>query len=82
VQVVKRQTCAACACVDKFNFHIPDEMWKRVVPPRYQNSVVCLPCFDEFARIKRVDYAGSLQGLYFAGDQAIFRFQTVLARSA
>jgi hypothetical protein len=78
----RRQKCAACKCADKFNFFVPDELWKDVVPQQYQNGVVCLPCFDEFAREKNVDYADSIEVLYFAGNQASFKFQTVSAQSA
>ena len=73
----KRQTCKVCRCSDKFDFHVPDAMWKRVVPVKYQNRVVCLPCFDAFAFEKQIDYSDSLELLYFAGDQAMFKFQTV-----
>jgi len=41
-----------------------------------------LPCFDEFAREKNVDYSESIEALYFAGNQASFKFQTVSAQSA
>jgi hypothetical protein len=78
----RRQTCRVCRCRDKFNFHVPDEMWERIVPVQYQNKVVCLSCFDKFARQEKVDYSDSLETLYFAGDQAIFKFQTVSAQSA
>jgi hypothetical protein len=77
----KQQTCKVCGCVDKFDFHVPDDLWKSVVPVEYQNRVVCLPCFDQFAFKKLIDYSDSLQVLYFAGDQASFKFQTVSSAS-
>ena len=77
-----RQRCRVCKCEDKFNFYVPDEVWQEIVPPEYQNKVVCLPCFDEFARKQNVDYSGSIEVLYFAGRQASFKFQTVSAQSA
>lgn len=80
-QQQRRQTCKACGCPDKFNFHVPDDLWRRVVPARYQNSVVCLDCFDDFALAKHVDYADAIELLYFAGDRAVFTFQTVSARA-
>ena len=73
----KRQTCKACGRPDKFDFHVPDDVWKRVVPVEYQNRVVCLACFDEFAFERQIDYSDSLEVLCFAGDQATFKFQTV-----
>jgi hypothetical protein len=78
----KRQTCRVCKCKDKFNFHVADALWEKIVPGEFQNSVVCLSCFDEFARDRKIDYSDSLEVLYFAGDQATFKFQTVSAQSA
>ena len=79
---LKRQTCRVCKCKDKFNFHVADEIWQTVVPIQFQNRVVCLSCFDEFARERKIDYSDSFQVLYFAGDQATFKFQMVSAQSA
>jgi hypothetical protein len=76
----KRQICRVCNCQDKFNFHVPDEVWREIVPAEYQNKVVCLPCFDDFARKQNVDYSDSIEVLYFAGRQASFKFQTVSAQ--
>jgi hypothetical protein len=64
---------------DKFDFNVPDELWKKIVPIEYRNQVVCLECFDEFAFEKSVDYSGSIEILYFAGNQATFKFQTLAA---
>jgi hypothetical protein len=79
---IRRQICSVCKCTDKFNFHVPDEVWKTTVPRSHQNKVVCLPCFDEFARAGNVDYSEHIKALYFAGNQASFRFHTVSAQSA
>ena len=76
----KRQQCSVCQCDDKFNYYVPDEVWRGIVPDEYRNKVVCLPCFDQFARKQNVDYADSIETLYFAGDQASFKFQTVSAQ--
>jgi hypothetical protein len=56
-------------------------MWKKIVPAEYQNKVVCLSCFDKFAREKQVDYSDSLEVLYFVGEQATLKFQTVSAHN-
>ena len=69
-----RQRCKACGREDKFDFHVPDDIWRQVVPPELVNRVVCLGCFDEFARGKAVDYAPGVKKLYFAGDQAVLVF--------
>jgi hypothetical protein len=66
----QRQTCKACGRRDKLNFQVPDEIWAAVVPPELVNRVVCLACFDEFARHIGIAYASSMIApLYFAGDQ-------------
>lgn len=75
-----QQTCKVCGRIDKFDFHVPDEIWTRVVPLVYINKVVCLSCFDDFAQRVGVKYADSLQRLYFAGSQAYFEMR-VTARS-
>jgi hypothetical protein len=74
--------CKACGRSDKFDFNVPDRLWGKIVPTKYRNQVVCLECFDEFAFEKGVDYSGSIEILYFAGNQATFTFQTVAARGA
>ena len=38
----QQQTCKVCGQADKFNFHVPDKVWKTVVPPPYCERVVCL----------------------------------------
>ena len=72
-----RPVCRACECSDKFDFNVPDEMWKQVVPCEYQNGVICLECFDEFAFDKGIDYSHSIGTLYFAGHQAALEFRKV-----
>lgn len=75
-----QQICKVCGRVDKFDFHITDKLWAKVIPLKYLNKVVCLACFDNFAKMQGIEYAGSLQRIYFAGDQASFEFM-VVARS-
>ncbi|HKA31781.1 MAG TPA: hypothetical protein VKH64_01100 [Candidatus Binatia bacterium] len=77
----QRQKCKVCGCPDKFDFHVPDTIWEKIVPPRYRNKVVCLGCFDKFAFEKQVDYSESLEFLYFAGDRAVFKFAAVSAET-
>jgi hypothetical protein len=71
----QRQTCKACGRPDKFDFHLPDEVWAAVVPPELVNRVVCLFCFDEFARQKGIAYAHQISVVCFAGDRASFSFR-------
>lgn len=71
----QRQTCKVCLRPDRFDFNVPDALWAAIVPPEFQNGVVCLGCFDDFARDKGISYHNGVRTLYFAGDQATFVFQ-------
>ena len=74
IEDAQRQTCKVCGCRDKFDFHVPDATWRQIVPDEYQNRVVCLSCFDDFAHDKGVTYGEVLRTLYFAGRAAILVF--------
>lgn len=65
----QQQTCKICGKKDKFDFNLPGIIWEAVVPPIFQNSVVCLSCFDDLAAGKDINYADFLQTLYFAGEK-------------
>jgi len=71
------QRCKVCGCADKFDFQIKTETRKQVLPKEYHNRVVCLSCFDDFAKKKEIDYSTSLEALYFAGDKNGFDFKVV-----
>jgi hypothetical protein len=74
---LQQQTCKVCGRPDKFNFHVPDDIWEMVAGTEFNNRVVCLNCFDELAKEKGIKYADSLQEVYFAGSQATFVFRVV-----
>ena len=69
-----RQRCKACGQTDGFNFTVPDDIWEAVVPPRLIGRVVCLRCFDRFAKEREVDYSTSVSEFLFAGDKACFNW--------
>jgi len=71
------QTCKMCGWRDKWDFHVPDAVWKAVVGPDLENRVVCLACFDDLAKQRGIDYSPHLRTLYFAGDKAVFEFRAV-----
>ena len=68
------QSCKRCGQKDGFSFYVPDEIWNAVVPKYYQNKVLCLKCFDEFAAKKNINYGKDLQ-LWFAGEKEGLEFQ-------
>ncbi len=64
------QRCKVCGRADHTNFHVPDDVWYRVVPQEYKDSVVCLCCFDHFATAKGEDYIHELEEEFvFAGNK-------------
>ena len=72
----QQQTCKVCGRPDKFDFNLPDAVWRSCLPEQYWNRVVCLYCFDEYASIQEVDYTTDLNSLYFAGKQVAICFIT------
>ena len=70
-----QQRCKVCGRIDKFNYSIPDEIWRAIVPRSFHNNVVCLCCFDDFASDKGMGYNYALQSLFFAGRKACFEFK-------
>lgn len=72
-----RYKCPSCGCEDYWNFRVPDEVWRAVVPSELQTGPLCLQCFDKFAVKRAVQYAQNLKELYFAGQMAAFRFAVV-----
>lgn len=73
----QRQKCKVCGQADGFDFHVPDEIWEAAVPARWRKRVVCLRCFDAFARQRGVDYSTSLRALCFVGEQAAIELRVV-----
>lgn len=64
----QRQLCKVCNRRDGFCFQIDNAVWKIVVPLEYQNSVVCLSCFDQMAYDKDISYDDALwDEMYFSG---------------
>jgi len=74
---LQHQTCKACGNRDKFDFDVPDEIWRAVVPSHLLNRVVCLACFDDFAQTRGIEYAAHVSALHFAGDGAALVFRPV-----
>lgn len=76
---LQRQRCKSCWNADGFDFFVPEEVWRAVVPAALYDHVVCLRCFDRFARQRCIDYSGHLTTVFFAGDQVAFEFRVVRA---
>ena len=46
--------CSVCGLA-KVDFDVPDDVWKPVVPSKYQNEFVCVECFGNFACEKQIE---------------------------
>ena len=75
----QRQTCKCCGRPDKFNFHVPDAIWRAVIPRRLEGRVVCLTCFDDLAAERGVAYAASLSEIWFSGSGATLGLTPAIA---
>lgn len=75
------QKCKVCGQSDHFDFHVSDDIWEAVVPVRYRTRVVCLKCFDRFARLAGIDYGPYVDYLCFAGDQWSFELENGVMRN-
>ena len=67
-----QQRCKLCGRADKFNFDVPDDVWRAIVPRPFWHSVSCLACFDYLASARGIDY--SIDLLHFAGEKESFTF--------
>lgn len=64
-----RQTCKVCNQPDKWDWHVPDTVWQRVLTgrPELAERVVCLSCFDALAAQENVRF-DLRDPVYFVGD--------------
>ena len=67
-----QQRCKLCGRADKFDFSVPDDVWRAIVPSVFRDSVLCLACFDYLASAKGMSY--TIPTLYFAGEIGNFVF--------
>lgn len=56
-----RETCAMCHSVSPVGSWAPDNVWKEVVHPNWQTSVICLQCFIRRADEKLVPWEEGLK---------------------
>ena len=70
------QRCKVCGKADGIDFQVNDGVWEAVVPKEYVNRVVCLPCFDNFASLRGIDYADGMdREMHFVGQAAHLTFE-------
>jgi hypothetical protein len=44
-----------CGSSAKYDFNVPDDVWKTVVPTKYWNKVVRVECFRNFACERQIE---------------------------
>lgn len=77
------QRCKICGKRDKLDFKVPDEIWAAIVPPPFQNRVVCLACFDGLASMRGINYAVAIEPeIYFSGEKASFVLRIITREEA
>lgn len=69
------QRCKVCGQTTGYCFQVPNDVWAAVVPRRWVGLVVCLWCFDRFAKEREVDYSTSLSDMIFIGEKGNFHLE-------
>lgn len=74
--------CASCGCAETYTYHVPESLWRRVLPEKWWSEVVCAACFHRRAT---PDYATSLDRERQRADAAeaeVARLRRLLDRVA
>lgn len=48
ISTATRERCGVCQRPSPIGFHVPDDMWRRVVPDYHRQTVMCIMCFASF----------------------------------
>ena len=51
-----REICKLCYHVNAVGFSVPDDVWLAIVPPEFENRVVCLTCFARLGDEKGIEW--------------------------
>lgn len=54
--VPNREFCGMCHDIIRVGFKVPNEIWKEVIKPYYQESPICLRCFTRRADEKLIPW--------------------------
>jgi len=49
------EICKVCGREQRIAWSIRDDLWIKIVPPKFRNKVVCLECFLKFADEKNIN---------------------------
>lgn len=42
--------CVLCRRSEPYSYHVPESLWRKIVPEKHWNDIVCAGCFDILAR--------------------------------
>lgn len=41
-------TCIACGITENYTYHVPESLWRKVIPAKWWNEIICAKCFHGF----------------------------------
>jgi hypothetical protein len=59
--------CSRCDQRPKFDYHVDDDFWRKVVPQDERTSVICLPCLDRLVEELGMEVGQHLRQVQFTG---------------
>ena len=42
--------CSLCGCIENYIYHVPENIWRKVIPKGKWNEIVCACCFHKLAK--------------------------------
>lgn len=51
-----REICKLCFDIIRVGFHVPNEIWQKVVLRGYEQETICLKCFTRIADEKSIKW--------------------------
>lgn len=43
-------SCVICGCEENYVYHVPENWWRKIIPEKYWNEIVCAGCFHNYAK--------------------------------
>jgi len=71
--------CSRCGNRPRFDYRVPDEVWKQCVPPKLRRGVICLPCLDFLAVQMGVNLSRHISFVQFIGYDYTVEFKPTFA---
>lgn len=42
--------CIICKCDENYIYHVPENFWRKIIPKKYWNEIICAGCFHKYAK--------------------------------